>query len=133
MSRRSLEDKREHAVSPAPLGGAVCNIKGPLTAERRGAATGNERFKAEDESLISSVLRWREKIQKKRGSSEVPDAIITAVSNSYGNLGDFCLSLLGFTQELQNTPGWDQFKPVRPKISSLFFQDFFLIQIIFIF
>lgn len=67
MSRRSLEDKREHAVLSAPLGGAVCNIKGLLTAERRAAATGNERFKAEDESLIISVLRWR-----KKNTKEVP-------------------------------------------------------------
>lgn len=65
MSRRSLEDKREHTASPAPLGGAVCNIKGPLTVERRGVATGNERFKAEDESLIISVLRWRKKNKRK--------------------------------------------------------------------
>lgn len=65
----------------------------PLTAERREAATGNKRFKAGDESLIISVLRWRKKNTKERGSSEVPDAIITTVSSSYRNLGDFCLSL----------------------------------------
>lgn len=68
-SRRSLEDKREHAVSRAPLGGAVCNIKGPLTAERRGGATGDERFKAEGESLIISLPRRREKKKKRE---EVP-------------------------------------------------------------
>lgn len=124
MSRRSLEDKREHAVSSAPLGGAVCNIKGPLTAEHRAAATGNERFKAEDESLIISVLRWRKK-KYKRGPSEVPDAIITTVSNSSKNLGDFWLSLLGFTQQLHIPPDRDQFKPARTKKKSpLFFQNF---------
>lgn len=48
-SRRSLEDKCEHAVLLAPLGGAVCNIKEPLTAERRGGATGDERFKRRSE------------------------------------------------------------------------------------
>lgn len=66
LSRRSLEDKREHAVSRPPLGGGVCIIKGPLTAERRGAATGNERFKEEDVSLIISVLRWGEKNTKEK-------------------------------------------------------------------
>lgn len=65
MSRRSLEDKLEHAVPGAPLGGAVCNIKGLLTAERRGAATGDERFKAEDEGLISGEPRWRKKKHKR--------------------------------------------------------------------